>query len=407
MNKPLNHTNNSSINGSLTLSGSKSESNRLLILQKLLTNVKISNLSNSDDTIVLQKALVSEADTIDIGHAGTAMRFLTAYLAIQEGKTSILSGSKRMQERPISPLVNALTHLGASIKYLNIEGYPPLQIVGKKLSKKEVYISGSISSQYISSLLLISTAFNDGLKINLTGKITSIPYIKMTLSLLDTLGFVTSFNKKVILIKKPKVNKPIRVSVEPDWSSASYFYSLAALQPNTKIVLQGFKKNSIQGDCVLSDIYKLFGVKTKFDTSGITIFSDKEVNKDSKISLNLVNTPDLAQTIAVTCLGLKKPCLLTGLHTLKIKETDRLLALKTELEKLGASVIVTDDSLQLFSVESLNKNILINTYHDHRMAMAFTPLSVLVPIVIENPKVVSKSYPNFWKDWKQLFITSY
>jgi len=406
LNKHLNHTNTKSINGTLTISGSKSESNRLLILQQLFPFIHIENLSNADDALVLIEALSSKNKMINIGHAGTAMRFLTAFLAIQKGKTTQLTGSKRMQERPIKILVDALLDLGADIKYLNKEGFPPLEIKGKKLTKSRVNIKGNISSQYISALLLIAPSLENGLKISLEGTITSLPYIKMTLSLLNKIGVNTSFNNNVIKVNSFQISnlKSQIFTIEPDWSSASYYYSLVALQPHSKIELIGFQKNSLQGDSVLPILYKKLGVETTYAKTGIIIQSSSF--NFQPLTFNLISTPDIAQTIAVTCFGLGIDCYLTGLHTLKIKETDRLQALKNELEKLGAILSITHDSLSLQASKKMNKDILIKTYKDHRMAMAFAPLSVVQPIVIENSEVVSKSYSNFWKNWSSLFHTT-
>ena len=398
----LDHTKTNSISGEISISGSKSESNRLLILEQLFPNISIENLSNSDDTKYLQKALKNTSNTVNVGHAGTAMRFLTAFLAIQEGRIVTLTGSERMQERPIKILVEALRGLGADIKYLKNEGYPPILIKGKKLSKNKISIQGNISSQYISALLLIASSLQNGLEINLEGQVTSIPYIQMTLSLLNTIGVKTMFKDKTIIVFNHKNTKPKRISIEPDWSSASYFYGLTALQPNTSIELIRFKKESLQGDSILPEIYKQFGINTIFKSDRIIIKSPNLTSNFKPLALNLKNTPDLAQTIVVTCLGLGIDCNLTGLHTLKIKETDRLEALKNELEKLGASVIITSNSLQLKSPTKINKNVTIKTYLDHRMAMAFASLSVKVPLRIEEHEVVSKSYPNFWEDFEQL-----
>ncbi len=410
----LNHTKTISINRKVSISGSKSESNRLLILQQLFPGIQLENLSNSDDTKLLQKALGlsvtndQESEIIDIAHAGTAMRFLTAYFAIQENKTTTLTGSKRMQERPIKVLVDALLEIGATIEYLKKEGYPPLLIKGKKLTKNKVSIRGDVSSQYISALLLIAPTFPNGFELELAGKVTSIPYITMTLTLLNSIGIHTEFNDKKIIVAQYK-NLQLKSKtyiVEPDWSSASYFYSLVALQANSKIELTGFKKKSLQGDSVLPKIYKYLGVQTVFHDKGISIINNPI--KDTQIrhlnlDFDLNNTPDLAQTIAVTCLGLGIDCHLKGLHTLKIKETDRLQALKNELEKFGAKVTLTATSLCLKSPEQLVPNRSVATYQDHRMAMAFAPLSLKVPLLIENPNVVTKSYPEFWKDFNSIF----
>ena len=402
MTKDLDHTNTTKISSTIEIAGSKSESNRLLILQKLYPNLVIQNLSNSDDTKYLQKALASNKELADIAHAGTAMRFLTALFAIQQGKTHILTGSKRMQNRPIEVLVTALQDLGATIQYVEKKGFPPLKIIGKKITHNKVSVAGNISSQYITALLLIASKLPNGLRLKLLGEIMSTPYINMTLGLLNSIGIKTARNKDEITVFPLDNIKTQTLNVAPDWSSASYFYSLVALHQKARIKLKGFDKDSLQGDIALVKIYKKLGVNTIFDSNSITLAPIKGFNFKA-ISLNLNSTPDLAQTIAVTCLGLGIDCHLEGLHTLKIKETDRLIALKNELEKLGAKVSITTTSLTLKSPKKINTNISIATYQDHRMAMAFAPLSVCVPIKIENADVVSKSYPNFWIDWEILF----
>lgn len=385
----------------IQITGSKSETNRLLILQQLYDNLKIDNASISDDSLVLQKALISTENEINIGHAGTAMRFLTAYFATLENKEVILTGSERMKNRPIKILVDALNFLGAEIQYLEKEGYPPLKISGKKMSKDFVEIQGNVSSQYISALLLIAPKLPNGLKLKFKGEVTSVPYIKMTLSLLQTLEIEFDWEDNVITILPKSTIKDKTIVVESDWSSASYFYSLVALNSGSELQLASYRKNSLQGDATLSKIYEKLGVQTVFKKDTIILKNTKTIAPEN-LELDLVNTPDLAQTIAVTCFGLGVSCTLTGLHTLKIKETDRLVALKTELEKLGGKVNITDNSIKVFSSDIINKNISIATYHDHRMAMAFAPLALKVPIQIEDPEVVSKSYPNFWNDFEKI-----
>ena len=404
----LNNTNINSFDSKLTLTGSKSESNRLLIIQQLFSDLQIKNLSNSKDTQVLQKALKKKNTRIDIGHAGTAMRFLTAYFSSRNGIDLTLTGSKRMQERPIKILVDALILLGADIKYLKEEGFPPLRIKGKTLSIDSVSINGNVSSQYISALLLIAPSLKNGLSLKLTGKITSIPYIKMTLSLLNKIGVKTKWEEEIITVFPKKNSEKTIIYVESDWSSASYFYSLVALSKNGKIELGSFKKESLQGDKALAEIFLHFGVKTTYKKQTILIKKIADFKQKKHIQLNLVNTPDIAQTIAVTCLGLNISCGLTGLHTLKIKETDRLDALKKELQKFGAKVRITNDSLHLKSETHKpqtkdQKPKTISTYEDHRMAMAFAPLSLKFPVVIKNAEVVHKSYPNFWEDFNCIF----
>lgn len=383
----------------INISGSKSESNRMLILQAQFPNISIENLSESDDTIVLQKAFKNLSGKIDIHHAGTAMRFLTAYFSAKEGADIILTGSQRMQERPIGILVKALRSLGADINYLENEGFPPLKIVGKKLQKSEVKIKANVSSQYISALMLIAPMLPNGLKIDLEGKATSVPYIEMTLSLLKSIGIKGSFSKNEITIFSEKNIEETALIVESDWSSASYFYSLVALSETCEITLGSFSKESLQGDAALVQIYNSLGVQTVFNTSEKTILlSKKNTELPDSLLLDLSNTPDLAQTIAVTCFGLKIGCKLTGLHTLKIKETDRLSALKNELEKMGAAIQIDDDSLHLEIASLIHPNKTIETYQDHRMAMAFAPLSLKTKLTINNAEVVSKSYPKFWED---------
>ncbi|WP_111685273.1 3-phosphoshikimate 1-carboxyvinyltransferase [Winogradskyella tangerina] len=389
---------------SLTITGSKSESNRLLLLQALYPNVDIKNGSNSDDSVLMRKALESKDEVIDIHHAGTAMRFLTAYFSIQEDRTVMLTGSSRMKERPIKILVDALQDLGADIEYVENEGYPPLRIRGKKLTKSKVTLKANVSSQYISALLLIASRLEHGLELTLDGKITSVPYIKMTLNLLEQLGIETCFNANVIIVKPfSKIDVSKTTIVESDWSSASYFYSIVSLSAlHSEITLSTYKQESLQGDSVLADLYKAFGIETTFENNSITIKKTAHIEEESKIEFNLSNAPDIAQTIAVTAFGLGLECYLTGLHTLKIKETDRLVALKTELEKLGGEVTITDATLHLKPSSSIKSDVTIATYNDHRMAMAFAPLGLKTALKIENAEVVSKSYPQFWEDLSSL-----
>jgi 3-phosphoshikimate 1-carboxyvinyltransferase len=398
----------------ISITGSKSETNRLLLLQALFPNITLENTSNSDDSEVMQKALASDSQLptsnsqlIDIHHAGTAMRFLTAYFAVNEGREVVLTGSQRMTERPIKVLVEALQQLGAQISYENEEGYPPIRIKGQKITNNKVSIPANVSSQYISALLLVAPKLENGIELTLVGEITSIPYIKMTLALLNEIGVKTTFEGNVITVKPlTNNNKPQTLTVESDWSSASYFYSIVALSnEGTKIELSSYKINSLQGDSALVEIYSKMGVETHFEENKITLVKQSNI-KHETLNFDLNNTPDIAQTIVVTCLGLGIGCHLTGLHTLKIKETDRLEALRIELTKLGANIIVTNDSLTLFATQEINSNVKIATYNDHRMAMAFAPLALKTPIIIENSEVVSKSYPDFWTDLKGLgFLT--
>ena len=386
----------------VSISGSKSESNRLLILKQLHSALVIENVSDSDDSKYLEKALKASDGIIDIGHAGTAMRFLTSYFSVQEGRKVVLTGSERMQNRPIEILVNALKELGAQISYEKKTGYPPIKINGTPLTKNKVQIPGNVSSQYISSLMLIASSLPNGLEIELLDNITSVPYINMTLSLLQEIGIEVSFVENKINIKPFFFSIPKKMIVESDWSSASYFYSIIALsEMGSEIVLTSYKKDSLQGDSCLIEIYKHFGVTTTFKENSI-IISKNEKTKSNQLKLDLNNAPDIAQTIAVTCFGLGVCCVLTGLHTLKIKETDRLVALENELTKLGADISVTDHSLDLKESSKIRSNIQIETYKDHRMAMAFAPLAIKIPITILDANVVTKSYRNFWKDLQQI-----
>jgi len=382
----------------IQITGSKSETNRSLLLQALFPNVRIENLSNSDDGEVMQKGLKKVSGEVDIHHAGTAMRFLTGYFASQEGKEVILTGSQRMQERPIKVLVEALRSLGASIEYVQEEGYPPIKISGKKLEKDKVSLPANISSQYISSLLLIAPSLKNGLELNLVGKITSVPYIKMTLSLLEQIGVTTSFEGNTIKVEPKDMVQDTTLVVESDWSSASYFYSIVALcEVGTKIQLSSYKKNSLQGDSVMAKIYKDFGVETTFGDHTITLTKTSD-EIPQHVEYDLSNAPDTAQTISVTCLGLGMGCHLTGLHTLPIKETDRLAAMQTELSKFGAKVDIDAESLTLQPTSSLKSGVAVDTYNDHRMAMAFGPLAVKTSFKVNDAEVVSKSYPDFWND---------
>jgi len=330
------------------------------------------------------------------------MRFLTAFFATQNGREVTLTGSSRMKERPIQVLVEALNSLGADITYLETIGCPPLKIKGRALTKNKVTLKANVSSQYISALLLIAPKLENGLELTLEGEITSVPYIKMTLDLLNQIGVETIFDDNFIKVKPLiKLLKAKSLVVESDWSSASYYYSIVALsEVGTEITLSAYKENSLQGDSALASIYKQFGVETTFLNTLITL--KKKSKNANTIKLDLNNSPDIAQTIVVTCLGLGIKCHLTGLHTLKIKETDRLLALKNEIEKLGGKISVTNDSLSLEESKSLKSDCEIVTYNDHRMAMAFAPLALKTSLQIADAMVVSKSYPTFWEDLKSI-----
>ena len=394
----------SPINNQLAVTGSKSESNRLLLLNQLFENVlKLENVSNSEDSQLMQKALANKTDLIDIHHAGTAMRFLTAYYSIQADREVTLTGSERMKQRPIKVLVDALNNLGAEISYQENEGFPPLRIKGKKLRQDSITIPSNISSQYITALCLIGTKLPTGLTINLDGKIISIPYIQMTIQLLNKVGIKAIFEGNTITIPFTAAIQPQILQVESDWSSASYYYSLIALSKNSEIKISTYFEDSLQGDSALQKIYaENFGVNSTFKNGVLTLKNNPEFQFKELIELNLINTPDIAQTIAATCVGLKLKCHLTGLETLKIKETDRLVALKNELEKFGSQISITDDALTIENYTSYNEIPTIETYNDHRMAMCMAPLAQLFTIRIKDEMVVEKSYPTFWEDWKQL-----
>ena len=383
----------------IQITGSKSESNRLLILQKLFGNIEIKNMSNSQDTNLLQKALNSDEKTIDIHHAGTAMRFLTSFFAVQEGVEKILTGSERMKQRPIKPLVEALKELGADIEYLENEGFPPLKIKGKKLEKNFVEIPADISSQFITSLILVGGKLENGLTIKLLGKITSRPYIEMTLKLLSEIsGKSIILKDKTIQIPNIKTQKTV-FTVESDWSSASYFYSFSTLN-RQKITLKNFNKNSLQGDSRITEIYsQFFGIDTIFNENQqkITLIPKSNFSLPQSIQLNMNDCPDIAQTVCITASALKIPFEIGGLATLKIKETDRLSALQNELKKIGCETEITDSSIKSVLYTKPEKNISIATYSDHRMAMAFAPYSLIQEIEIQNPEVVEKSFPDFWE----------
>jgi 3-phosphoshikimate 1-carboxyvinyltransferase len=391
----------------IQITGSKSESNRLLLLQALYPGISLDNVSKSDDSVLMQKALASKEEVVDIHHAGTAMRFLTAYFATQNGRTVELTGSKRMKERPIGILVEALKQLGADITYKETDGFPPLLIKGKTLTKFKVNLKANVSSQYISALLLIASKLENGIELTLEGDITSVPYIKMTLSLLNEIGIETSFKENVITVKplKTKTETKKHITVESDWSSASYYFSCAALSNiGTQIEIASYKSKSLQGDSVLIELYKNFGVSAQFSSHTLQLKKISQPKLD--INFDLKNAPDIAQTIAVSAFGLGLKCDLYGLHTLKIKETDRLVALKTELEKLGAQVRITNNSLHLSASQDIKSGVSIETYNDHRMAMAFAPLALKTNLTINDAEVVSKSYPTFWKDLENIgFLT--
>lgn len=396
------------INGNVFVCGSKSESNRLLIFRAIFPyNIySIKNLSDSEDTHLLHSVILNNNWLIDVEHAGTAMRFFTAYCSTQRDKMFILKGSKRMHNRPIDILIEALIKLGAYIEYIKDNGFPPIKLSGKKIEGGSLSINSDISSQYISALLLIGSTFYLGMELKLSKKITSEPYISMTVSLLRNLGVYVywKYNKISVIHDKKKLYI-LNIFAESDWSSASYYYSLAALAEQANIYLSKYNnKKSIQGDRALVDIYSHYlGVNTVFEKKGFRLKKNPLPKLPEILEFDLNKCPDIAQTLAITCTGLKIRCLLIGLETLKIKETDRLKSMLIELEKVGACVKHSENSLEILHFKSFSlKPIRINTYQDHRMAMAFSPLVLHKQLIIHNHQVVKKSYPAFWQDLKRL-----
>lgn len=387
------------INCKILLPSSKSISNRALIINALGKGTHpLENLSECDDTQVMIRALQTSSDeTIDIMAAGTAMRFLTAYLSVTPGKR-IITGTKRMQQRPIQVLVNALRELGAEISYKNNEGFPPLQITGSSLNKENIQLPGNISSQYISALLMIAPTLTNGLTIRLTGEIISRPYIQLTLQLMNDFGANAHWTKDNELRVEPQPYRSIPYYIESDWSAASYWYQIVALSPEAKVFLPGLQKRSYQGDSKVAELFHLLGVETTYQKEGVTL--SKGAVKTKRMEYDFVNQPDLAQTFVVTCALLGIPFRFTGLQSLKIKETDRITALVKEMQKLGFVIKETGNSILSWEGERCSREEgAIDTYEDHRMAMAFAPASLkLTDIFINHPQVVSKSYPRYWEN---------
>ena len=386
-------------NNVITLNSSKSESNRLLIIQALSKEIiNINNLSNANDTIILKNLLNKNSNSIwNIEDAGTTMRFLTSFLSLKKNDVKI-TGSKRMEKRPIAILVNALNEIGAKIKYLKKEGYPPIYIKNKISQKiNSIQIKGNISSQYISSLLLIAPILKNGIKIKIIEPLYSKPYVEMTLSLMKNFGIKYKWNKNKIKITNQKYLSG-SYKIESDWSAASYWYSIISINDHIKTLkLIGLRKNSFQGDKIIADIMKNIGVYTRFERDGISLI--KNSNLESTKEINFKNCPDLAQTILVIAAVKKIKLKLKGLESLKIKETDRLIAMKKELKKIGCNFYEANDEWILEKRNNkLPKKLIINTYKDHRVAMSFASLSSKLELVIRDPKVVNKSYPNFWND---------
>lgn len=389
-----------SVQTTIQLPASKSISNRALILNALsLSTAPIKNLSDCEDTQVIIDAFNSNTNQFDVKAAGTAMRFLTAFLAGMDGNW-IIGGSKRMHERPIHPLVETLIALGADIEYIEKDGYPPLNIKGKKLKGGEVYLSGNISSQFISALLMVGPIMENGLIIHIENEIVSKPYIQLTIGLMAKYGVKVNWEGNTISVKQQKY-KPVEITVESDWSAASYWYEIASLIPGSEITLKGLTKESLQGDSNVVNLFTDMGVTTEFESDGIIIRSIKKRTK--KFFHNFVNEPDLVQTFAAACCFKNTHFLFSGIQSLKIKETDRVQAMINEFKKLGYVLKENEIGMLEWDGERCEPvvNPSIDTYDDHRMAMSFTPGAIaLGSININDPHVVSKSYPQFWNDLK-------
>jgi len=422
------------VNTTIQLTGSKSECNRALIIEALSRGrVKVQNISDAADTVTLERVLreAQEVDSsliidhsknseinhelstinhelrsVNIGPAGTAMRFLTAYFTLQDEEV-ILTGSERMQQRPIGILVDALRELGAIISYVGNDGYPPIKIAGNiQQSTNRITIKGNISSQYITALLLIAPSLPLGLELEITGELTSRPYVEMTLAMLEQAGIKHSWNGNIIGIAKQDFAET-SIWVEPDWSAASYWYSIAALSDEAELFLPGLTAYSKQGDSVITEIMANFGITSQFKDGGV--YLKKEVKPISKKLFDLKSCPDLAQTVVVVCAALGHEAAFTGLETLKIKETDRIAALQNELAKIGVKLIEDNETYTLdCSGKFIPERVVFDTYEDHRMAMAFAPLAILIPEVeFEDAMVVEKSYPDFWNDLEKAgFVTA-
>ena len=390
------------IHTTIQLPSSKSISNRALIINALGNGTHHpENLSDCDDTRVMISALNDDKETIDIMAAGTAMRFLTAYLSVTPG-TRIITGTERMQQRPIQVLVNALRELGADIEYVANDGFPPLRITGRELRKDTISLPGNVSSQYISALLMIAPVLTNGLTIRLTGDIISRPYINLTLQLMNDFGVRAEWTDDHRLKVEPQAYHSTPFYVESDWSAASYWYQIVALSKEAEVTLPGLFKDSYQGDSQVAGIFRSLGVETIYKDK--TVILKKNGKSVERLDYDFINQPDLAQTFVVTCALLNIPFRFSGLQSLKIKETDRMAALITEMRKLGYILHETDGSVLSWEGErcTTEEHPAIDTYEDHRMAMAFAPTCLALPeILINNPQVVSKSYPRYWEDLRQ------
>jgi len=392
---------NGPLNGVVQLPISKSIANRLQIISALADEEISLGESIPEDVKVLRNALNSDSSEINIGMAGTAMRFLTAYYSVQEGKEVVLTGDERMKQRPIGELVEVLRLLGADIHYVEKAGFPPLKIKGRKLKGGEVEMSASVSSQFVSALMMIAPRMKNGLTISLDGKILSRPYIELTADYMRQCGIDLLINENTIRIPAGAYQLP-NMEVESDWSAASYFYALAAARPNSKLLLKGLKLDSSQGDSIQADWFKKMGVSSVQKESGVEISSSEEI--DYPEELDFIDNPDLAQTFAFLSATLGKELKITGLDNLRLKETDRVAALKTELEKLGAYVLVDENTMCISGSVSIYE-VIIKTYNDHRMAMSAAVMSAVSEMEIENSAVVIKSFPTFWSELRHIGFT--
>lgn len=392
----------SDVHGAIDLPASKSISNRALILKAMsLSTTPLTNLSDCDDTQVMLNAFNFDTSEIDVKAAGTSMRFLTAFFSRLPGEW-IITGTKRMKQRPIHILVDALKSIGARIDYLENEGYPPLLIKGTTLEGGEISLSGSVSSQFISALMMIAPEMKKGLTINITEELISKPYIALTIGMMKEFGVCAKWEDNKIIIPHSNYHADSYL-VEGDWSGASYWYEILALANKGELILKGLFNNSMQGDSKIAELFLDLGVNTEFTSDGVHL--TKSAPRIKKMFYDFSNIPDLAQTFAVTCCMLNIPFLFSGLQTLKIKETDRIEALKNELKKLGFVVQDRDDSILEWDGEKCHPESkpVITTYEDHRMAMAFAPVALCIPNVwISEPHVVSKSYPRFWEHLKSI-----
>ncbi len=392
------------LQGTVQLPASKSISNRALILQALSGGgmEAVRNLSNCDDTAVMVRAFRDCPEVVDIMAAGTAMRFLTAYLSVTPGER-VITGTSRMRQRPISVLVDALRRLGADIEYVEQEGFPPLCIRGRSLQGRTIELPGNVSSQYISALLMIAPVLEGGLRLTLTGEVISRPYIELTLQLMREFGAVIEWESPFVLRVPPVAYRSVSYTVENDWSAASYWYQMLALNPaGGELFLPALYQDSFQGDSRVATLFEQLGIRTEYTAEGIRLIRLGE--PVSRMEYDFINQPDLAQTFVVTCALKGIPFRFTGLQTLKIKETDRIAALRAEMKKLGCLIQEENDSVLYWEGERCEPSPLeaIATYKDHRMAMAFAPAALLLPsVLIDDPGVVSKSYPSYWEELRR------